>query len=73
MALERVGVEMTSVAAGAITSLRVADALAGVDSESVTKAVMVKLPTWLVVPEMVAVGVPEVGVKPDGRPVIFQV
>lgn len=53
---------------GAITRLKLADALAVGDSASLTVAVTGKVPTLQVVPEMVALGVPELNVKPAGNP-----
>ena len=52
--------------------LRVAEAVAGVAAESVTVAITVNVPTSSVVPEIVALGVAEVKLRPAGRPVIFQ-
>jgi hypothetical protein len=65
-------VVIVSVPVGAMVSVKVADALAGVDSESVTVAVTVKFPVWQVLPEMVALGVPDVNASPVGSPVIVQ-
>ena len=62
-----------SVAACAIVRLRVMEAVAGVDSESETMAVTMNVPTWSVVPEMVALGEPDAELSPVGRPEIVQV
>ena len=51
----------------------ITEAVAGVDSESVTVMLTVNVPVWLVVPEIVALGVPEVEVSPVGRPEMVQV
>ena len=53
---------------GAMVRVRVAEVLTVGVSESLTVAVTVKLPTWHVLPEMVALGVPEVKVSPEGSP-----
>lgn len=52
----------------AIVRVRVAEALTAGVSESLAVAVTVKLPTWQVVPEMVALGVPEENARPEGSP-----
>jgi hypothetical protein len=51
----------------------VAETVAGVAAESVTEAITLNVPLSLVVPEIVALGVAELKVKPVGRPVIFHV
>lgn len=53
---------------GAMVRLKLADALAVGSSESVTTVLTAKLPTWHVVPEMVALGVPELNANPEGNP-----
>lgn len=50
--------------------LSVAETVAGVAAESVTVTMTLNVPLSLVVPEMVALGVPEVKVSPAGRPVM---
>ena len=72
MPLGKVVVDIMSVAACIIVRLRVTDIVAGVDSESETVAVMLKVPTWLVIPEMIAEGVAEADVSPAGSPEIVQ-
>jgi len=62
-----------SAAACAIVKLSVAETVAGVAAESVTEAITLNVPLSLVVPEIVALGVAELKVKPVGRPVIFHV
>ena len=57
---------------GAIARLKLAETLTAGYSVSVTVAFTGKLPTWQVVPEMVAFGVPELNVKPEGNPEIVQ-
>lgn len=57
----------------AMVRVNVADTLTVGDSESVTVAFTVKLPTRQVLPEMAALGVPELNVNPEGSPVIVQV
>lgn len=69
----RVVVATTSVAAWAMVRLSVAEAVAGVDSESETEAVTLNVPTRSVVPEIVALGVPEAEVSPRGSPEIVHV
>ena len=63
-------VDIISVAACIIVRLRVTDIVAGVDSESVTVALMLKVPTRSVIPEMIAEGVVEANVSPVGSPEI---
>jgi len=70
--LGKVVVDIMSVAACIIVRLRVTDIVAGVDSESETVAVMLKVPTWLVILEMIAEGVAEADVSPAGSPEIVQ-
>ena len=60
-------------AACAMVRLRGMEAVAGVAAESVTEAMTLNVPLSLVVPDIVALGVPELNVRPVGRPVIFQV
>lgn len=61
-------VDTISVPACIIVRLSVTDIVAGVDSESETVAVMLKVPTRPVIPEMLADGVVEADVSPAGSP-----
>ncbi len=65
-------VDIISVAACIMVRLRVTDIVAGVDSASETVAVMLNVPTWSVIPEMIAEGVAEAEVSPAGSPEIVQ-
>jgi hypothetical protein len=53
--------------------LKVAFVLTAGDSESVTVTLTENVPMLSVVPEMVALGVAEVKVSPEGNPVAVQV
>ena len=58
---------------GAMVRLKLAETLTAGDSVSVTVALTGKLPTWQDVPEMVALGVAELNVKPEGNPEIAHI
>ena len=58
---------------GAMVRLKLAETLTAGDSVSVTVAVTGKVPTWQDVPEMVALGVAELNVKPEGNPEIAHI
>ena len=58
---------------GAIVRVKLAEALTAGDSVSVTVALTGKMPTWHVVPVMVALGVAELNVNPEGNPELVHV
>ena len=71
--LGRLVVAIASAAACAMVRLRVAEVLIVGDSESVTVTLTENVPTSSVVPEMVALGVPELKLSPEGKPVAVHV
>ena len=66
-------VVIVSAAACAMVRLNVAEVLTVGDSESVTVTWTENVPTLSVVPEMVALGVPELKLSPEGKPVAVHV